>query len=366
MSEEDALMQPNTSGTDNLRGSNAQRTPDELDQYLSQLNKILTRKSSGKSIMKEEVLAQLNSSIYGINLASSSILGYDHEYANWKMRDGPEAPGILEMLMQIENLVQFVENLNEKESISDLIRVLGSDRPASLGAIQPIQAWRLLWYSLYFNHSVPWGTQVIKTQVQSLFNFPPPPHEQSFQPFELTLKKLLEVDLEISPTSDIREHLQLEGNRVKILKLDAVCAITLGGYNRNRIAKALGIESLGEEILSSLNVLYGRDRLCAQAEMLGLGGDWVMNTFVHRETFLANHSALPRVLMSRVYRLEQAILRRRSWLPSLLRDVRKSKREQPLVFWGWILALFFGTFSILQTIASYWSIILAYRALNAP
>jgi hypothetical protein len=73
-----------------------------------------------------------------------------------------------------------------------------------------------------------------------------------------------------------------------------------------------------------------------------------------------------KVLMQRVYSLEKLIQHRRSWLPSLIRDVRKSKRQQPFVFWGSVLAILYGSSSILQTLASFWSIILVYKPPSHP
>ena len=48
----------------------------------------------------------------------------------------------------------------------------------------------------------------------------------------------------------------------------------------------------------------------------------------------------------------------------LVRDIRKKSREQPFIFWGGILATFFGICSILQTVTSIWSLVLAIKTDN--
>lgn len=103
-----------------------------------------------------------------------------------------------------------------------------------LFVLQRLQAWRLLWLALLFDHSMVIGSQTLKTQIVSLFDLPCPGFQCSFN---ITLKHLVEVDIEIIPTENIREHLQLDGKKLKVLKLSPVDAISLASYNNNLIAR---------------------------------------------------------------------------------------------------------------------------------
>ncbi|KIJ93169.1 hypothetical protein K443DRAFT_408357 [Laccaria amethystina LaAM-08-1] len=338
------------------------RTPEQSYFYAGELKKIISRMKEGKHILTEDNLNDLNSSLFGSNTASRGILGYDRDYVRWKLRNGSQAPIVADFLEQIRRLSQFVQGMRGGETIAQLVDALGLPESGD-DTVKRLQAWRLLWLTLLFDHSMVIGSQTLKTQIASLFGLPCPGYQRSFN---VALKHLVELDIEVIPTENIREHFQLDGKKLKVLRLSPVDAISLASYNNNLIARVFGVETLGSEILHSLYVLYGRNRYRTEAEALGLGPNWTWNEIIRREDFLRNRECQPKVLMHRVYSLEKLIQHRRSWLPSLIRDVRKSKRQQPFVFWGSVLAILYGSSSILQTLASVWSIILVYKPPSHP
>jgi hypothetical protein len=68
------------------------------------------------------------------------------------------------------------------------------------------------------------------------------------------------------------------------------------------------------------------------------------------------------VLASRAHALDELIKKRRRWWVALIRDIRRNSREQPFIFWGAILAVIFGICTLIQTVASVWSLVLAIQA----
>ena len=71
---------------------------------------------------------------------------------------------------------------------------------------------------------------------------------------------------------------------------------------------------------------------------------------------------LRQVLASRVVALNDLTIHRRSSMVSLIRDMRATKRQQPLLFWGSIGAFLFGICTIIQTVTAVWSLQLAFAA----
>lgn len=68
------------------------------------------------------------------------------------------------------------------------------------------------------------------------------------------------------------------------------------------------------------------------------------------------------MLASRILALENLIRYRKSYWPSLIRDINRTRNEQPYIYWGTILATIFGICSVIQTVASVWSLVLAIQA----
>jgi len=144
------------------------------------------------------------------------------------------------------------------------------------------------------------------------------------------------------------------------------------------------MSTLGEEILYTCHALYGKDQLYHVAkglELLKLDTE-VTKTFGPHILQLATAKpfvcpgffsslldqvidAFPtshQVLSERTRKLRAEIERRRAWLPSLIRDIKKQAKTQPFLFYGGILAVFFGILQSIQTITSVWSLVLAIRA----
>jgi len=65
------------------------------------------------------------------------------------------------------------------------------------------------------------------------------------------------------------------------------------------------------------------------------------------------------VLAGKVEALQNAVKYRSSFWPTLRRDISRNHREQPFYFYGAIFALFFGVCTLIQTVASVWSLKLA-------
>jgi len=132
------------------------------------------------------------------------------------------------------------------------------------------------------------------------------------------------------------------------------------------LCDALGIDTLGWEIFTSFYVLYWRDGYQTEAHALHLLPD--MNephVAILRQVFFSLgqvQSATPHVLASRILALENLIRYRVSYWPSLIRDINRTKKEQPYIYWGTILATFFGICAVIQTIASVWSLVVAIQA----
>jgi hypothetical protein len=148
--------------------------------------------------------------------------------------------------------------------------------------------------------------------------------------------------------------------------------------------RALGIASLGKEVLSSLNALYAEDETFPKAEELGIfapksdfdrivtegclrdSGDSPSRPDVmHLNSYERSKAQLTlssQVLICRAYDLQGLVNYQRSWWPSLIRDMKKQFQVQPLFFYGAILAVFFGVCTMIQTVTSVWSLVLTLRA----
>jgi len=228
-------------------------------------------------------------------------------------------------------------------------------------------ARRLLWIALSFDLSIPItpkGDITFAERIDLIF----PPISPLITPnsFSHNLFDILEVDLEIEPTTSFHEHLLINDNVIKIYKVDFTFLLGLSAYNDNKVAAKLGLSTLGKEIFASLNVLYGKDRLFKKGEELGLGSDWdARSNYEVLSTFFRVHTSPPKVLASRAYALDQLIKKRRHWWAALIRDIRKIYREQPFVFWGAIFGVVFGICTIIQTVTSVWSLVLAIQAAQA-
>jgi hypothetical protein len=76
--------------------------------------------------------------------------------------------------------------------------------------------------------------------------FPLPPPERIPGPFVYTIIDLESVDLVIEPTTHIHEHLQLDGDILKILQLNQIEISALRTFHDNRVAKYVTLTCDGE------------------------------------------------------------------------------------------------------------------------
>ena len=124
---------------------------------------------------------------------------------------------------------------------------------------------------------------------------------------------------------------------------------------------AVGLSTLGTEILGTLGVLYGNEHNeYAAASALGLISNASPDFYRMIQVTLLMGTP-PKVLASRVYALENTVRYRKGWLPSLLRDVSASRKDKPFFFWGSILTIGFGICQIIQTMATIWALVIAIR-----
>ncbi|KIM72614.1 hypothetical protein PILCRDRAFT_15963, partial [Piloderma croceum F 1598] len=89
--------------------------------------------------------------------------------------------------------------------------------------------------------------------------------------FSFTLEELLVLDISIIPTHSLHEHLILDGDKVKVFTVDGPNGNVLLSYRYNRVAKALGIDNLGAEIMASIGALVGHDETSRFEEATRLG-----------------------------------------------------------------------------------------------
>jgi len=170
--------------------------------------------------------------------------------------------------------------------------------------------------------------------------------------FSFTLEELLGLDISIIPTHSLHEHLVLDGDKVKVFTVDGPNGIVLLSYRQNGVAKALGIDHLGAEIMASIGALVGRDETSRFEEATRLGILPGYGQFQGVFMALIPREQQPRLLASRVYAIERLIKTRRRWWNVLWRDIRKQSKGQPVIFYGAIFAVFFGICTIIQTVIS--------------
>ncbi|KAI0668778.1 hypothetical protein C8Q78DRAFT_247307 [Trametes maxima] len=189
--------------------------------------------------------------------------------------------------------------------------------------------------------------------------------------FSFTARELIEEDFIIQPTTNMLDHLQLVGNAVNVFVLASEQASMLLGYDKNRAARAIGMANLGNEILQSYGALVDGEfhenyRLPISLGMFKIDPDRARRgqyedlTVVTGVIRLFRNSAeqdhRPHLFASRVLVIEEALRRRRHWYSRLRRDIHKRKKAEPWMFWGAVLAVFFGICTVIQTVTSVWSL----------
>jgi hypothetical protein len=134
--------------------------------------------------------------------------------------------------------------------------------------------------------------------------------------------------------------------------------------------RVLQIQSLGAEIANSLYILYGKTpQLVDKARDLHILPEGQECVQLLRILFQFHDKETPKVLAYREVKLRNLVAHRRSWWPSLRRDICRSRRHQPWLFWGTVFAISFGSTAIIQTLASvvscYYAILAYYATLSS-
>ncbi|KAI9062303.1 hypothetical protein FKP32DRAFT_855610 [Trametes sanguinea] len=192
--------------------------------------------------------------------------------------------------------------------------------------------------------------------------------------FNFTARELVEEDFIIQPTTNLLDHLKLVGNAISVYTLSTEEIQLLMGYNNNRAARAIGMAGLGSEYMHSYAALVeGEFHECYRLP-ISLGIFKIDDTRVKRGQYddltvvtgvirmYRNDRAgdrTPHLLASRVLAIEEALRRRRHWYNRLRRDIHKRKKAEPWMFWGAVLAVFFGVCTVIQTVTSVWSLVVS-------
>ena len=100
---------------------------------------------------------------------------------------------------------------------------------------------RLLWAALSFDHSIPIAPEKgvsFARRINLIFHSNGVPISPLKAPksFSHTLHDLIEVGLDIEPTTNFHEHLLMNDNVIKIFKVDARTLFGLGAYSNNKVA----------------------------------------------------------------------------------------------------------------------------------
>ena len=96
---------------------------------------------------------------------------------------------------------------------------------------------RLLWAALSFDLSIPVIPKGVVTFADRIdLIFPPISPLKAPKSFSHNLLDILEVELEIEPTTSFHEHLLITDNVIKIFKIDIPTLFGLGAYKKNKVA----------------------------------------------------------------------------------------------------------------------------------
>ncbi|KAJ7105344.1 hypothetical protein C8R44DRAFT_987738 [Mycena epipterygia] len=271
-----------------------------------------------------------------------------------------------EYISRIQCLVGFLEQTRGNGTVTEFLDIVRAQIPGwTLGEKEYTNVLYGFWVLFHSPMWTPDSGATFRNKIDAIFP-PLKKHRQSLS-FSVTLSDIFAAGLEVYPTHFIHEHLLITGNEVKIFcpSVDQIKA--LGKFATNRAAIALGIGSLGEEIFCSLYMLYGKKKEFDRARSFQLlpkdnqeSHEFFLTMALERYAVIKETK--PQVLASRVLALNSLIRYRRSWVVSLIRDMKNNQREQPFLFWGSIVAFLFGICTVIQTVASVWSLQLALVA----
>ncbi|KAI0053823.1 hypothetical protein FA95DRAFT_1591684 [Auriscalpium vulgare] len=222
--------------------------------------------------------------------------------------------------------------------------------------------WEIIASILGFHGSIKFNDEEnVHAIVQRIF---PSPSNSRSSPgsFQVTFRDLLSVKFDLRPTHFLHEHLMVEGNIVKFYYLTAIQATTLRTYGGNKIARALDLDTIGDEILASWASLLGDRTIEPEMRKRRLLEEGENVMILYTTTLAASNNIRPHHFADREANLLSLIAWRRRWWNVLLRDVRDQRDEQPFMFYGAILAVFFGVCTVIQTVTAVWGLVLAARA----
>lgn len=274
----------------------------------------------------------------------------------------------------VECLVNFLNNPSmTRKSAADFLayaRLVGDENRGGLAEDDEFShTWEVL------HHAIGFAAYKDYVKVQYTFfdeikaiQFP---SRTKTTTFNFTLEDFRRLEISILPTKLMEEHLKLEGGKVKVLILRGDVPGHLGDFKYNKLTRALGLHTLGAEILASLSVLYGKDATEVYAEGTAAGllpkiAD--MDPINRTALFLVMHTIEnrrpPELLASRVHAIQDLIHSRSRWWNVLFRDIRRQRNTQPFIFYGALAAIFFGICSVIQTLTSVWGLVITLRSVH--
>ncbi|TDL26698.1 hypothetical protein BD410DRAFT_783812 [Rickenella mellea] len=257
--------------------------------------------------------------------------------------------------------------------ITDVLQVLrgASGWPYAWPYDEVTQAWKILYFLISFppdTTPIKMSCATIEEQIRTIFPLTPP-HATPFK-FESTLSDILRAGLKVKPAVYFLEHLQVEkdGNDLTV-RLMRTSPYDVGFYKsflHSRAARALHMDRWIKEIIGSTFALYGNRPYDMTAKDLNLFDQGTLEEFyMMRTLFRKFGNTPPKFLAHRTIELENLVRSRRAFWPTLRRDLRRQRKEQPFTFWGAILALFFGICTVIQTVASVWALVTTVQPNNA-
>lgn len=279
----------------------------------------------------------------------------------WLIKEGKYGP-TKRLVKSIDFLAKYINREGTDKPIVDFLAAarsgLANDGWPEDEKDEVKYAWGIFYVTFGFHH--PTGLyRSFNAMVHALF-----PETKRQAVINFTLVDLQRCDIIVKPTQLMHEHLELRGDHVLVYILDQMSSCTLRAFHENIITSRLGIENLGREIQSSFYALVGDDHTYrySEAEALGILPQ-SMSTPVRQGIIrLAGKAEQPpKLLASRVLAIRKLITSRSRWWNVLARDIKRQSDSQPFVFYAALLAIFFGVCSIIQTIASVCSVVLALR-----
>ncbi|TDL26688.1 hypothetical protein BD410DRAFT_825792 [Rickenella mellea] len=310
------------------------------------------------------LLERLQLARYGANIIDGEVtVSFADSIACYVGNDFERCENIVTLMDVFCRFLESRRGVGETQ-ITAVIEVLRgtSGWPFDLGDDEVTQAWNLLYLLISFPTDIAPITMSCGTIEEQLHKiFPPTPLHTTPVKFKTTLSDILRAGLKVKPTAFFFEHLQIEkdGNdvTVRLMRASPFSAGFYRSYLHNRAAKALRIEGWVKEVIASTFALFGNKFYDKTAHDLNLSDSAGPEEFnIMKTLFREFKNTSPKLLAHRAIELENLVRSRRAFWPTLRRDLRRQRKEQPFAFWGAILALFFGICTVIQTVASVWAL----------